>query len=240
MAKPKSENIFITYKLELTTLLIFLVLGVTAAFTQQHPSLTQTVKENVITKGSLEERDQSFVFFYTKKFIERPKAELIIPFSYETEQAPILFVGFTPNQENTQVAHLISHPQLDDLNWSSIQTEDLTLYQKSSNYNSIDEFLKNPPEISKTIVDDLLLQDHPQLEGASNTESTFPLEEFDYILTTYKKPEIQDNIYYAKTIFKIDNAELNENQEIQWFVRAPQADQENKYLLGNINVNYIE
>lgn len=223
-------------------LAIFFGLSFLAAITQSETKKPETAETNntVVTQENLVSHIENFVFFYTKTFDNRTKTRVVVPFSYKTEVAPILYIGFAPEKTAERIGYLFSHPQLNSLDWESVKSGKLNLYQRSKTYKTVEDFLNNPPELTKIVVDDLISKEYEKFKGTTNTENEFDLEKFDYILTTFVPHTQQDGVTYYENIIDASDAVLNQNGEIEWFIRHPQASEDKPYLLGQIHIDYMQ
>ena len=181
----------------------------------------------------------NFVMFYSKLLAGHTKALVQVPFAFdENNQTPVLYVGYTPLDPDARRDVLISHPLMENLGWQKIVEGDFSLYQREAKFKSIGDLLTNLPEkglavdtYAEVVFDELEFQHH--LNDMPN------LEEIDYILTSYKAAELRNGVRYFKSEIDIEPASINEQNQIEWYVRAPNPDMENPYLIGPINVEYL-
>lgn len=235
-----TETIKSNHKI-LFILAIFFGLSFLAALTQSEIKKPENTESNtVVSQDNLTPHIENFVFFYTKTFDNRSKTRIVLPFSYKSETAPILFVGFSPDNDAQRVGYLFSHPQLNNIAWDRLSSNKLNLYQRTKTYKTLEEFIANPPDKSRIIVDDLISKEYQQFQGTSNTENEFDLENYDYILTTYVPHTIQEGVTYYENTIDASQAALNDNGEIEWFIRYPHATEDTPYLLGEIHIDYMQ
>ena len=221
-------------------LAIFFGLGFLAALTQAQTPKPKDQNNTIVQASSLNKHTETFVFFFTQVFGDRDKTRIVVPFSYDTPDAPILFVGFSPDTNSPRIGFLLSHPQLNSLTWPRLTSGTLNLYQKTPTYQSVADFLNQPPDLSRVIIDDLISKQYSQFKDTGNTEEPFNLDNTDYILTTFIPLENSDGVYYYENIIDTNGARLTEANQIEWFIRAPHADAKNPYKLGQISVDYLD
>ncbi len=183
-------------------------------------------------------------FFYTKVFLDRDKT--FVSFPFKPPSPPQLIWLFLVMQEGTPHTRLlISHPVISTLEWESITDDFATLYQKVPRYDSIDDFLSNPPTSSQTTVlmDPYLSRTNPYQEVPATAiperDDNLNLDGIDYILTTYHAPRIgHDGFHYYETTLNAQLAQLNDSEQLIWQILAPQANQDNPLTIGTIHVDY--
>ncbi len=214
-------------------------LGISAAISQNPLESEQLTTRQSQKQHNLDEKDQNYISFFSKILLERNRTLVSIPFNYE-KNTPILFLGFLPVQGYTNNERLISHPQINNLPWSLISQDGISLYQKNKTYDTIQSFLDNPPNPSLIASDPILSYDKPNLTGAQSLFAEIDLNQIEYIFTTYKPSELDNGVYYYETIFDATNAQLTDHNEISWYIKAPLASQDNTFLLGQINVEYLQ
>lgn len=212
-----------------------------AVFTQSMPPKFQTGLQTIQTYDDLSENQSSLNLFFSQLFLNRDKTEISFPFALQDEEQ-ILWVGFNPVDEEKRWETLVSHPQFNNLNWESIQLEEgIYLYQREQTYTNAQDFNENPPDISNIRIDAKLKRFFPNYRTAEITDFPFELNSVDYLITTYKHQDYEDGVYYFKTIIDATNAIIGDDNRIQWYIRAPGLDESKPgYLVGNINVNYIQ
>lgn len=226
-----------------TSFIALIVLGGIAIFGAfsniQADSIQQNKAPNPLNQdvSSFTEYTQNTVIFYSRVFLKRNKTQVTIPYSFKDNQPQILSFGFTSNEGTKE--YLIYHPQLDGIAWDSVSNNELTLFQRESEFESVEAFIENPPE-EGFVVDPILHQQYEQLQDSPTTNSPFEMEETDFILTTYKPSINQGTANYYQTVIDASNAVLDAQNQIEWFIRAPQVSEENPYYLGNLDINYLQ
>ena len=224
-------------------LFVLTVTGVFAGLSQNNFQISvesSTPQVNYQSKSSLESKIQNFVYFYSTVFLDRSKTKVTIPYSYDTPQAPILFLGFAPDSASTKIEFLFSHPAINQLTWDRKKSGDVSLYQKRPTYASVSEFINDLPEPDVIVVDPTLKDDYPNLKGLATTEDPIDLDRTEFILTKYLDSFESNGVYYLQDTIDASTATLNDKNQIEWFVRAPQASSEQPYLLGHISVDYLQ
>jgi hypothetical protein len=132
---------------------------------------------------------------------------------------------------------LIFHPQISFLDWSQIREGSLTLFQKTAKYTSIADFLENPS--GRIVADNGLVAEYPKLK-AKVLENELDKETTDYVLTTHIPLKAVGNTFYYENVINTDDALLDESSQITWALRAPKADPEHIFFLGNIDITYLQ
>jgi hypothetical protein len=183
-------------------------------------------------------------FFYTKVFLERDKT--FVSFPFKPPSPPQLIWLFLVMQEGTPHTRLlISHPQLNDLEWPSVTNGFVTLYQREKQYETIDDFINNPPASSQTsvLMDPYLTRINPYQEvpatQISEREPYLELDNINYILTTYHPPRIgNDGYHYYETTLDAGLAQLNDSEQLIWQILSPATSETNPLTIGTIHVDY--
>ncbi len=230
-------------KPSLSTSLLFLgllfALAVTSALTQAAPEdlSTSPTSPVQVSRSQLTPQEQSFVFFYSKILLNRSKAQ--VSFAYSFDSPPILWLGFTPQNESDRLDHLISHPQINNLSWPSIKSPPLTLFQQTTEFTSIDTFLENPPPLTQVAIDPNLKDVYPQFDSAASLDNPLDLARIKYILTTYIPSTPRGDVLVYQNSLDTSGAKVNELNQIEWYLRNPLADAQNPYYLGQINVEFL-
>jgi hypothetical protein len=108
-------------------------------------------------------------FFYTQVFLDRDKTFVSIPFRFPEESSDQPLWLLLLLDDGDHLLRLIHHPQLANLNWSSVNSNnEVFLYQRQKNYASIDQFLQNPPA-RNTLLLDAGLKDQPLFANLSGS-----------------------------------------------------------------------
>lgn len=188
------------------------------------------------------EHSETIVYFYTPVYGNLSQTNVQIPFGfYPEDPIQILILGYSAQGDRAGREFVISHPDLDQLDWPSISSGRLTLYQKDRVYQNITDFIQNPPSLDRVAVDSYLTSRYSSLADAETTDLAIDFEEIDFVLTSYQSPSYINGVYTASRVIDTSNADLNDNNEIGWYIRAPaNLDQENRYLLGQISVDFVQ
>lgn len=213
-----------------------------AVFTQSMPPSFQQSQSIRQTYDDLIPINAVYNYFASQVFLKRDKTVISFPFALTDEQQ-LLWLGYAPAEGVAQSEILVAHPQFNNLTWESLEIQPgVFLYQRNPTYSNSEEFLSNPPEIDSIRVDKLIKPDFPQFEQAGITDLPFELSGVDYLLTTYRHHEYEDGVFYAEIMVDATDAKIEQNNSIQWFIRAPGLDgvEEEGYLIGSIGVNYVQ
>lgn len=191
-----------------------------------------------LVPSNLKKVIQPNAFFYTKIFLDRNNTFISIPYKFENDPL-IIWLYLQPEIDAEALVRLVSHPQLEDLDWHSITDKHLTLYQRLNNYHSIENFLEDPPASEQIVMDFKFaeLEDYSQLTN-NLINGDIELVKFNYILTTYVPPRIADQVLYYETIIDASTANINIEDEMIWHIQAPDATEDNPFYLGTIHVDY--
>jgi hypothetical protein len=187
----------------------------------------------------MDEHIAQTVQFSTQIIGSQNRTEVFIPFSFKTDPFPLV-LGYQL-EDQTIREFLIFHPQLSFLGWSAITDKGLTLYQKVKKYESTSEFLENPS--GKIAAENNLLDKYPQLNADLihfSNDHPIDLEKYDYILSTQIHLNQGNSIYYYKNVIDTSDAALDEDDQITWVVRAPDANEDHRFYLGNIEIVFLQ
>ena len=183
------------------------------------------------------------VYFKVNPPREFYKAKLKI--KYKTERQPFFQTGIKQGIGALDFKFApLEFKRLDDLDWDKIRKGNLVLYQKNKRYNSIDDFLENPPKDGRIAIYnmDLELFDLEKYKTCVLNLET-DLNYVSYIIADYIGPEIKDgSLGVARDRWKISEAEFEISREnfedgrLIFILSAPNID-DNK---GDINISDIE
>ena len=222
------------------SLVVFLGLGLLAGMTMAEVKHVDPVREMSRDPGNLVEHSALMVNFRSKVLLKRDRTQVIVPFTF-SDQIQVLMLGFVPIDGEARFDRLISHPFLMDLNWSKKSDDLINLYQREEEYSSVEEFLDNPPEINRIAVDGHIMDRFPNLKDAVNTYTNEDLSRVDFVLTTFSKPDFVSGVWFWEGVVDATKAKVDEgSNSIDWYIRAPLADLEKKYQLGNIKIEYLQ
>lgn len=215
-------------------------LGILAARTQGYVSMPEYDEATQALQSRFIQHIENSTLFYTKVILNRQLAQVTLPFKLPNPDQ-IIYLAFVTDDEYRRDEYMVYHPQLQNLSWQYIESSDqLRLYQKTPTYQTIDDFLQNPPPANQVAADLLLTTKYPQLNQSTTLGKLIDLNTTDYILTRHKPPLKQSDTYLYQNTINTQQARLNTHNEIQWIVKTPLATAENPYLLGNIHVEFIQ
>lgn len=200
--------------------------------------LIQSNKTNSPTSNvsvRMNKHNQQVVQFFTKVIGSQKKTKVYIPFSFEKN--PFTLILGYQTKDQTMNEFLIYHPEISVLDWPNMQENGLTLFQKVVKYQSIADFLENPS--GKIITEENLKRSFPQL-NAQPLEDQNDLSTVDYILSTQVPLKAVGNTYYYDNLLNTEDALLDESGQITWVIRAPKADEDHVFFLGNIDITYLQ
>jgi hypothetical protein len=178
------------------------------------------------------------VAFFTKIFLERNKTYIGIPFKYESG-IQITWLTLQSSSSATPTEWLVAHPNLNNLTWSSINDGTIYLYQKKKQYNSMADFLKNPPPPNLLVIDESV-QQVSTYSGVKGTPlyETFNPNDYDFILTTFIRSEQNGNELYYENIVDASLGYISANDKLTWEISVPSATESAAYSIGEIHVDY--
>jgi hypothetical protein len=176
---------------------------------------------------------------------------------FSTQTVPIkertqIKISFVPPENSTEVwlsldlngnknkNILISHPTLNELDWSRIGNLSYTLFQKNQQFENVEDFLKNPPKDSHIQADPQLIEEGLiSVELASPLEFDINVDEVDYILTTYRPHYLEDDYHIYETVIDATQA-LETDGQLSWAFYMKNVSQENPFILKGVNINYSQ
>lgn len=200
------------------------------------PSAT---KKSVLPPAAMNRHIEQNVQFFTKIIGNQNRTRVYFPFSFQGESFP-LFLGYQTKEGGIK-EFLVYHPQTSKLAWSTIREDGLTLFQKSPNFTSIKGFVNQAS--GEIYIDSLVKSQYPDLNAKDlpiSNDRQINLDEVDYILTSQAPIKEGNATYYYENIIDTTDAKLDETEQITWLVRAPDADENNVFYLGNIDIEYLQ
>lgn len=216
----------------LSTIVAVVALGIANEY--QHLPETAVAYERT---SPLKTVEQENIFFFSPTYQARNNTFVSIPFQYEGAP-PIIWIGLETQDGTKPILRFMEHPLLANLDWPRVENQTYSLYQRSAEFDSVEAFLKNPP--NATIYIDPFLYDlntFPQL-NAQSLEVNTDLSQADYILTTYHPLRVENNTRYFETTLDATNARVNDQGELIWYIQAPGVNPENPIQIGEIHVDY--
>lgn len=217
---------------------ILVILGSGASLLNAAPETTQVTKNERVSYEDLTEYNQYMVQFYTQTLLERDRTEVSFPYALPDKEFT-LWLGYTPTDQDVRSDILVSHPQLNNLAWDVVEGEGVFLHQRESVYESIEDFLADPPNPDKMVIDSFLKSDYPQFESVAISDFEINSDQVDFIFTSFNHSRLMDGIYYFERTIDASDALLTTDNAIEWYIRVPELiEDQGFYLVGNINVNY--
>ncbi len=190
----------------------------------------------------------SYAVFYTSAdLIDKTNTVVQFPYYFSTPHQP-LFLNLQTNPGTDEVIVLVDHPIIEKVvDWPKIVSNDLVLYQRNQQFNSIENFISNHPK-SEIIVADSTLIFNKKIKPDANILSLGEWTDdtnFDYFLTTYHEPIEKD--YYNIAEFRVDASngylkDCGENKDdchptLTWKLDMPNSGDETLFL-GEVHVDF--
>ena len=251
-ATPQSSKpVHFWMRLLLAVLLVtvFLVLGLFYRYPQLSrylPNYQPPLTPSEITARNLpdfSEVSAMFAIFYTEANLP-DLSRTFVSFPYYTDRPnPEIWLKLSVKPSAPEVTVLVSHPivaQLQQQNWQRLGQDYLSLYQKQTTYQSIDQFLKSPPRSVKILADPVIIARQPfkTWPNIHPLQSDTQLSEYAYFITTYTPPKPIHNYYVFSTMVDASQASLNQENQLTWILDMPEINPDNKLYLGEIHVDY--
>ena len=230
------------YTLSLLGLAAFFLLGLWGFAGQAtHLATSQPKPETSYETSKLDEVNNANIFFLTKTFLNRNKTFISIPFQF-IGKPQILWLYLNTVEGTPRLSRLMYHPILQQLTWGKIQANGIVLYQKNNQYKTFEDFLNNPPPGNQILADPYLTVippfDRLKPTAMPSNSSDLDLNKVAYILTTYKPPRTENDVFYFEDTLDATSAQLNDKNDLVWMLSAPEASTENPFRLGGIHVDY--
>lgn len=200
---------------------------------------TTSVTPNQVSNptSALSKITQPNALFTSQIFLQRNKTAVVIPIKFERQtQTAWLILDSSESAKPSQ--WLITHPQLEKINWPSINDADIYLYQRRTVYKSLADFLKRPPQKDKLVMDEVmpLLPKFKNLQGITLTDTT-DLSSVDFVLTTYRPATVKDGVIQYANLIDASIGTVG-GSLLNWQVAVPTATIDNPYYIGNIHIDY--
>lgn len=167
----------------------------------------------------------------------RERTHLMIPFKTDQPHQEI-WLSLQTQSDQEEIILLIDHPIFQELNWPKLVNQQYTLFQKEVNYQSMEEFLSNPPPADQIVADYPLINRGIVPVGSKALEKSTNFNNFQYFLTTYRPHEYQNDFLVYRTVFDSSTGQLNEQDQLTWVFNMPSISPENKLYLKNIHVDF--
>lgn len=183
----------------------------------------------------------SLAAFSAKAQDDRSHTSVIFNYRAEDNLAPQTFLQLKVT-DSFEDFSLASHPLLNELKWSVISnTNGPYLYQRTANYNSIEEFLAKLPNSSTFAADRVITptlslsnENYTKLEGLTS------LDGIDYILTSRPPTEKDGEWFLFKRQFDFSNLAINAENKIEGQLSVETGEEFNPLLLSEIHIDYAK
>lgn len=216
---------------------LFLITSITYYTQHQGSYRPSATSDNPIsTNSNFEKIISPSTFFRTKVFLDRNRTFVSVPIK-SLPSYPIYI--YLKMQQNPNIEWIMYHPQLQALNWNRISDGPLNLFQRQTSFETISQFLSNPPQENVIYADPLFVND-PRFKHLSLRPITADtnFKDADFILTTYTPPQKEGDVFFFETIIDATDAFVNENGELVWQIKGLEVSDANPFYLGNIHVDY--
>ena len=226
----KSTLIFILAFILLTSIVLY-------SYNRNEPQSDIDLGKVVETKdGNIINND--FAVIPTKIVPNRKKTVITIPFIPPKDRVEV-WLSLRLNDEKL-INSLMSHPDLNTLKWDYASSDRYTLFQKSKQFDSIEDFLINIPENARIQADpDVLTDSLSSYPNATELSSNINFDEVDYILTTYK-PFYKGNKWSVfKSVFDASNAYID-NDTMFWTLSMKGVSSSNPFVFQHVYVDYLQ
>ena len=176
--------------------------------------------------------------FYSKIFLDRNKTFVYLPIKFEN-QTQVSWLLLDSSSSATPTTWLIAHPTMEKISWPAIIDKTVYLYQKKPTYQTMSDFVKNPPPETKVLVEKSLKKIYPYstIQG-SDLPANFDQQAVDFILTTYKHSTIKDGVIQYENTIDATNGKLNAGDKLTWYLNVPSATKDNPFYIGEIHIDY--
>lgn len=152
-----------------------------------------------------------------------------------------IWLELAVNKGAKPVRVLLSHPQLDQLDWKKLETTDYTLFQKEFTYKSIKDFLENPPRDKKIFLDpdSFVNKVIPITDNVLEMTNVIDLDSTDIILARYHQPLRQDRYFISENIVNASDA-LVKDGKLSWFINIPAISNSDSWYIKDVKINYYQ
>jgi len=168
-------------------LFIFLasLAGISYAYRQQQSRGVQKGSTQIVNSPTHNILTTEYAIIPVKSFNDRKNTKITIPFIPPKGQLEV-WLSLRLNDEK-KMHFLMSHADLNQLDWDYVSNNNLTLFQKNKSYDSIDDFIQNIPVDSAIQADESLIEKYFQgYENAKPLDKKLDKNTVDYILTSYR------------------------------------------------------
>lgn len=187
---------------------------------------------------SLQKVIQPNAFFYSGSVTKRDQTQISI--NYVLGGFPhVMYVDLVVGDGTGSISRLVTHPLLTTLNWEYAESNGIRLYQKTKIFDSLDEFVAQPPDGQTILADEALLITNTYKDLHAKPLNEFAtLDGIAYIVTTYVPSQPLGNGYRYQAVLDASNALINLKNELVWHIRVPTATPEHPFYLGGVEVHY--
>lgn len=179
--------------------------------------------------------------FSTAVFLNRNKTFISLPYKLG-DPAQTLWLTLQTPESVPPIIRLVSHPVIASLNWPYLEYNGLRLYQKSPQYQSVKDFIQNPPKNKTTLADPHLIKDPifsaHKLQPLADAKEEVDLNNTDYILTTFTESRKDPHFSYYETTLDATPAFVSSEKKLNWQLAISSVSAENPMYLGDIHVDY--
>jgi hypothetical protein len=203
-----------------------------------YPKSTTPNPQTNPNQGNWQRIISSDAIFVTKIFLDRSSTYITVPIRFD-DNPKVSWISLDSTSSSVPHAFLMTHPQLETLDWPTVKKDLITLYQRQETYPSIEAFVTNPPPRNRTAIEDGIKQlDYYKNVPGYPIDQAFDVNNVDYILTTYVKPKTENGIYYYENIIDASEASVDHNNNLGWRITVPDTSSASAYYLGQIHIDY--
>lgn len=207
------------------------ILGCPSDFVHNLPA---TPKEKEQARYAHQEIFSTQVIFTAK--LEADRHDTAIRFAYIAQGNQVATLRVRETEGYKDLA-LITHPLLNNLDWSRISENGISLYQRNDTYSSIQELKLNPPPSQRIAADSAAMA--KENFAVTSLENISTLDDIDYILTTYQPKQQDGNWHLFDQRFNLTQAYDNQGY-LEGSIYFTNQDSTNPFLLGTIHVDYAQ
>lgn len=170
------------------------------------------------------------------------RVKTLVKIRYKPPERKVpIWLGFNSNKDNTISNFLVDHPIFENIDWKEINNDKYTLFQKEFRYDSVDEFIKNPPKEEKILVDPSIYE---YLILKTNLTEMISKDidpnNYSYVLTTYHKPYFEKGWKVFERVIDTTNASLDETKNITWYIEMNGVSETNPFWMNYVDVVFLQ
>lgn len=222
-------------------LILFLLTVIAAAYAYKQTKFHQgSVKsnQNIVNDPNKNTIITDYAVIPVQIVPIRAKTVITIPFLPPKNRVEVWLSLILKDSE--QINFLMSHPDLNDLNWSYVGNDTYTLFQKEKHFDSVEQFLENIPKDKNIEADPQLITNYPQLQNAAkDLAQKIDFNSVDYILTTFRPFYYENNWSVFKTIVDTSSALVQEDKLMMTLTMAG-VSENNPFVFNRIYVDYLQ